>query len=66
MSIEARYADGVFHPLSEVPDAIPGKIYRVFSEEELRSLSEDLGWLQAAESAFNFWNNEEDAVYDGL
>ena len=56
MSIEARYADGVF--------AVPGKIYRVFSEEELRGLSEDMAWLQAAESAFSFWNNEEDAVYD--
>ncbi len=66
MSIEARYADGVFHPLGDVPGAVPGKIYRVFSEEELRGLSDDMRWLQAAESAFSFWNNEEDAVYDSL
>jgi len=28
--------------------------------------SEDYGWLKIAESAFEFWDNEEDAVYDRL
>jgi len=27
---------------------------------------EDYGWLKLAESAFEFWDNEEDAVYDQL
>lgn len=27
---------------------------------------EDYGWLKAAESAFEFWDNEEDAIYDEL
>ena len=27
---------------------------------------EDYGWLRLAESAFEFWNNEEDAIYDRL
>ena len=27
---------------------------------------EDYGWLKAAESAFDFWDNKEDAVYDEL
>jgi hypothetical protein len=27
---------------------------------------EDIGWLRAAESAFAFWDNAEDAVYDDL
>ncbi len=27
---------------------------------------EDLAWLHAAESAFDFWNNPEDEVYDRL
>lgn len=27
---------------------------------------EDVGWLRAAESAFDFWNNPEDAIYDDL
>jgi predicted DNA-binding antitoxin AbrB/MazE fold protein len=66
MSIEVRYADGVFRPIEEVKDAAPDKVYRVFSEEELRSLSEDVRWLKAAEKSFAFWENEEDAVYDRL
>ncbi|RLC98063.1 MAG: hypothetical protein DRI77_05915 [Chloroflexi bacterium] len=28
--------------------------------------SEDYGWLKIAESAFEFWDNEEDAIYDQL
>lgn len=27
---------------------------------------EDLGWLKATESAFGFWENPEDEVYDHL
>ncbi len=27
---------------------------------------EDYSWLKLAESAFTFWDNEEDAVYDHL
>jgi len=27
---------------------------------------EDYGWLKMAESAFEFWDNEEDAIYDRL
>jgi hypothetical protein len=26
----------------------------------------DVAWLKAAESAFEFWNNREDAIYDQL
>jgi len=28
--------------------------------------SETVGWLKAAESSFEFWDNEEDTVYDQL
>jgi hypothetical protein len=28
--------------------------------------SEGYGWLKMAESAFEFWDNEEDAIYDRL
>ena len=66
MSVKAEYINGIFRPLEKVPDAISGKVYRVFSEEELRSLTDNLNWLQAAEKSFEFWNNEEDAVYDNL
>ena len=66
MSIAARFEDGVFRPLEPATGAVPGKVYRVFSEEELQSLNEGLDWLKAAEPSFAFWNNEDDAVYDRL
>ncbi len=66
MSVRAEYVNGVFKPLDGPPDAVPGKVYRVFSEEELRNLTENSAWLRAAESSFQFWNNEEDAAYDSL
>jgi predicted DNA-binding antitoxin AbrB/MazE fold protein len=66
MSVRVKYSNGVFQPLEEVRDATPGKIYQVFSEEELRKLAEDLDWLKGAEKSFDFWNNHEDAVYDKL
>lgn len=66
MSVKAKYDNGIFRPLEEVKNAVQGKVYRVFSEDELRKLVEDLGWLKAAEKSFDFWNNEEDAVYDRL
>ena len=66
MSIKATYVEGVFKPIEEVKDAVPGKTYRVFSEEELRDLNEDLRWLKLAEKSFAFWDNDEDAIYDNL
>ena len=66
MSIKASYKDGVFEPLEKVAGAMPGKIYTVFSDEELRDIRETFGWLKAAEKSFDFWNNAADAVYDTL
>ena len=66
MSVKAEYVNGVFKPLEKVRDAVPGSVYRVFSEEELRSLTESFSWLKAVEKSLGFWNNEEDAVYDNL
>jgi len=66
MSVRAEYINGVFKPLDLVTDAVPGKMYRVFSEEEFRNLTENSAWLKAAERSFQFWNNEEDAAYDSL
>ena len=66
MSIAARYEDGVFRPIEKVEGASQGKVYRVFSEEELLSLKDNVGWLKAAEPSFEFWDNEDDAVYDSL
>lgn len=35
-------------------------------EEARRSERESLAWLAASSSAFSFWENEEDEVWDGL
>ena len=66
MSISARYENGVFKPLEAVAPAAKGAVYRVFPEEELRGLKDQLVWLRAAERSFEFWDNEEDAAYDSL
>jgi hypothetical protein len=66
MSIPARYENVVFRPLEEAKGAASGEVYRVFSEEELRGLKDELAWLKAAERSFEFWDNEEDAVYDNV
>jgi predicted DNA-binding antitoxin AbrB/MazE fold protein len=64
MSIAARYENGVFQPLEEVKGAAAGKVYRVFSEDELRGMNDQFAWLKAAERSFDFWDNQEDGVYD--
>ena len=66
MSIKAEHKDGVFAPLQEVEEPTPGEVYQVFSEGEFRRLAAALPWLKASERSFAFWENEEDAVYDGL
>jgi hypothetical protein len=32
----------------------------------LKIQPDDVAWLKAAEPAFEFWNNPEDAIYDQL
>ena len=46
--------------------ATPGETYQVFSEFELKQLAADVPWLRGSERGFEFWENKEDAVYDGL
>ena len=66
MSIKAEYRDGVFVPLQEVAETMPGEVYEVFSESELKRLAANVLWLKGSERSFDFWENEEDAVYDSL
>jgi hypothetical protein len=66
MSIKVAFKDGVFEPLDDVENVQPGKIYTAFSDEELRDIRETVGWLDAAEKSFDFWDNPDDAVYDAL
>jgi hypothetical protein len=41
---------------------------RLLSElpAHLKIKPEDLAWLRASESSFDFWENPEDAIYDKL
>ena len=66
ISIKVEFSNGVFKPLEKVDNVSPGTVYTVLSEDELRSLAEDLQWLKASEKSFEFWDNPEDAVYDTL
>ncbi len=34
--------------------------------QHLKISPEDIAWPRLAESAFEFWNNPEDAIYDTL
>lgn len=38
----------------------------LFRAEEDADALEQLGWLQAAESAFGFWNDPEEDIYNDL
>ena len=66
MSIKVEFSNGVFKPLEKVDNVRVGAVYTVLSEDELRSLTEDLQWLKASEKSFEFWDNPEDAIYDTL
>ena len=66
MSVKAKYRDGVFMPVEKTEGLTPGRIYTVFSKDELRDMRETFGRLKAAETSFDFWNNDDDAVYDSL
>jgi hypothetical protein len=64
MRITATRSEGVFKPTGEVKGAVPGKAARVFPDEELLGLTEGVQWLRAAEPTFEFWKNDDDAIYD--
>jgi len=66
MSVTAIWSEGVFKPIGDVKGAVSGKAYRVFSDEELLVLTEGVQRLRAAEPTFEFWNNDDDAIYDQL
>jgi hypothetical protein len=66
-----RY-NGEVSTIAEIEAAI-GKLPPAEQIQLLRDLPtllapglQDLEWLQAAEPSFDFWDNEDDAVYDEL
>ena len=66
MSVRVIYEDGVFKPLEKVTGMAVGEVCRVFSDEQLITAGGNLPWLRLAEKSFEFWDNEDDAVYDTL
>ena len=66
MSIKVEYREGVFAPLQGEETAKPGEVYQVFSENELKQFAAGVPWLKGSERSFEFWENKEDAVYEGL
>ena len=39
---------------------------RVGSRKESDAMRDHISWLAAAETGFQFWDNDEDALYDRL
>ncbi|CAN5822211.1 hypothetical protein BH23ACT11_BH23ACT11_26510 [soil metagenome] len=52
------------NPVAVISPLDAGALDIALSEETKRAERESLGWLAASESAFDFWDNEEDEVWD--
>ncbi|CAD6495014.1 MAG: hypothetical protein EMLJLAPB_01100 [Candidatus Argoarchaeum ethanivorans] len=64
-ALEGIYNNGVVEFLEDVPAHKTMKVIVVFNEESDDGY-ENKNWLKLSESAFEFWDNEEDAYYDDL
>ena len=64
-ALEGIYSNGVVEFLEEVPVHKTTRVIVVFNEESNDGY-ENKNWLKLSESAFEFWDNEEDAYYDDL
>lgn len=53
------------NPVAVISPIDQDAMEKALDEEAKRSEKETLGWLAASESAFDFWDNEEDEVYKG-
>lgn len=52
------------NPVAVISPIDQEALEEALSEETRRAEREALGWLAASESAFDFWENEEDEVWD--
>lgn len=50
------------NPVAVISPLDEGALEEALDEETKRAEKESLGWLAAGESAFGFWENEEDEV----
>ncbi|MBE9592674.1 MAG: hypothetical protein IMF19_04270, partial [Proteobacteria bacterium] len=61
--VEGIYRNGVVELQEDAPVNKTTKVI-VLLKEEVNAENKD--WLKLSESAFEFWDNEEDAYYDNL
>ena len=52
------------NPVAVISPLDAGALEEALGEEAKRAESESLGWLAASETAFDFWDNEEDEVWN--
>jgi len=62
-AVEGIYRNGVVELQEDAPVNKTTKVIVLF-KEELNAENRD--WLKLSETAFVFWDNEEDAYYDDL
>lgn len=61
----AKKIDGIFEEIKGLSKDEQKELLSLLPEV-LTLGPEDLLWARLAESAFTFWDNPEDAIYDGL
>ena len=54
------------NPVAVISPLDADALEEALGEESQRAEKESLGWLAASESAFDFWDNEEDEVWDAV
>ena len=52
------------NPVAVISPLDAGALEEALAEETKKAERESLGWLAASESAFGFWESEEDEVWD--
>jgi prevent-host-death family protein len=53
-------------PVAVISPMDRGAVEEATRAEAERAERESLGWLAASSSAFSFWDNEEDEIWDGV
>ena len=64
-ALEGIYDNGVVKLLEDAPVHKTMKVIVVFKEEFNEGYA-NKDWLKLSETAFEFWDNEEDSYYDNL
>ena len=54
------------NPVAVISPLDPDALEVALNDETKRTERESLGWLAASETAFDFWENEEDEVWDAV